>query len=336
MRDQEDFENGEFLILEDKDCHLVGKAGMQTQFTPSTLVLSNFHIFMYPQFDVEVMRKIAFSDITKFLQAVIDESPILDIVSEDESQTIHLFIPEENNRNGFVKLFQILCSQYDKSQQDCDQSALYYRKKLQDAGSIRAFYEQIINEPQPIFDEKEKEDKETTPSEEKPEMQFKPSYQKVLSAYDFVADLIDISPVLIFSALFILAAILSFVFKKLPFGIYVPLLLFSFICYTGIRKITGHKIDIEFVDAENAPFGLKSFSNTADSFIEKIKKRLFWEKPDSTIEIAEFLVVISALFAFFEPLFVLFITVVGLSFFDRWDPFRLGSLAALLSHLILW
>ena len=35
-----ELENGEFLIFEDRDCHMVGMNGPQIQFIPSTLSLS--------------------------------------------------------------------------------------------------------------------------------------------------------------------------------------------------------------------------------------------------------------------------------------------------------
>ena len=86
-----ELDNGEFLILADESCHMVGQSELQIQFTPSTLYLSNFHIILDPQYDVEILRKIPLSDITKITQAAFNECPVLEILSEDASQSITHF-----------------------------------------------------------------------------------------------------------------------------------------------------------------------------------------------------------------------------------------------------
>jgi hypothetical protein len=56
----------------------------------------------------------------------------------------------------------------------------------------------------------------------------------------------------------------------------------------------------------------------------------------ASVQLGAFFLMLLLLFLLFDPTFLLFGSLVGLAFLDRWSAFGIQPLSTLLSHLILW
>lgn len=331
MSHQVELDNGEFLIYEDKGCHLVGQSSSSLQYTPSTMYLTNFHIKLDPQFDVEIPRKIALRDITRFGQKVVEETEILQILSDDASQSISLFIPDEMHRNSFVKMFKKLCDAATLGQDKCNELAVKYRMQFRSSKDLNHFYENVnkdVENDSPI-------DQILKPSEI--------SYYQLLSSFnvlfticDYISDIQDTSPMLFFAVLITFLSLVSIIVYFFNFGIVFAFVPLSAIIAVGILQRLNRWKTVPRPDYTDSPNNIKQFMIKIDDFRHDFKQRLTWGDPHATLQTCEFLIAICFIFYFLDPLVVLGISLVGLSFFERWDPFKLGSLSKLLSKLILW
>ena len=326
-----ELENGEFLILEDRSCHMVGQTGNQLQFTPSTLSLTNIHIFLNPQFDVEILRKIALSDITKFSQKTVDDSTFLEILSEDSAQSIYLFIPEESHRTAFVTLFKKLCAANDLGQDKCNECALNYRRKLQTAESLNAFYELINSGP-----EEEGINEQRAHENELQMHQFSSYFEKLFIFCNYFADIIETSPLFFFIPLMLIAGVLTVILKYVNLGVFLPFVLLAAIVFVAILKNIGKIKEEGDPDFSNSPPNIKEFMTPVHNFKHNVKSRFSWISAEGTLQTCEFLLVLIIMFECLDTFFILVASLIGLAFVERWDPFRFGSLSTFLSHLILW
>ena len=107
----------------------------------------------------------------------------------------------------------------------------------------------------------------------------------------------------------------------------------SGISVTGTRRKALEKLEVGDSDARQP---MKAFVAASNQFREMIANRFFWYNRMESLEVVGFLVLVLLLFMIFEPYVLLIVSLVGLAFFDRWDPFHLGSLPTILSHLFLW
>ena len=117
--------------------------------------------------------------------------------------------------------------------------------------------------------------------------------------------------------------------------------LFAFVPLTAIIVIAilqriGRWKSVPLPDYTDAPGNIKNFMQKIDEFRHIVKVRFVWGEPQITLQTCEFLLVMCLVFYFLDPFIILAISLIGLSFFERWDPFKLGSLSKLLSQLILW
>ncbi|EAY07730.1 hypothetical protein TVAG_118110 [Trichomonas vaginalis G3] len=328
---QNELENGEFLIFEDGGCHMVGQAQKSVQYTPSTLSLTNLHIKLNPKYDLEIPRKIALRDITKFQEKVVEDAPVLEILSDDVSQTILLFIPEEPHRIAFVKLFQKLCAANNLGQDKCNECALRYRLQMKASKDLNQFYSNINsgNENESPIDQILK------PSDLS-YYQLLSSFHVVFTVCNFISDIQDTSPMLFFAVLITFLGIMNILAYFFGFGF-----LFAFVPLTAIIVIAilqriGRWKSVPLPDYTDAPGNIKNFMQKIDEFRHIVKVRFVWGEPQITLQTCEFLLVMCLVFYFLDPFIILAISLIGLSFFERWDPFKLGSLSKLLSQLILW
>lgn len=331
MSTPEALENGEFLILTDDTFHAIGNAGLQIQITPTTLYLTNFHIFLEPHFDVEITRKIALSDITGFENKTVNDCPCLAILSE-EDQSINIFIPDEVRKKAFQNIVQRLHSEIKTSQEQCDKYALMLRRFVQDASTLQEFYIKF-NSKSAKEQEKEKEKKDDLMKQEKLAQK---TVQQSLIPFNFFADLVETSPEIFFAIVLAAIGILSFLFTFVSFGTFTSFLFFFSIVMFGVKKILGENIRKVKIPPENADKSIRGILASNNKFLDQLDRRLFWDNPQATLELASFFLITTLLFVFCNPTFLLFVSLVSLAFFDRWDPIHVGSLSTILSHLILW
>ncbi|OHT12274.1 hypothetical protein TRFO_17959 [Tritrichomonas foetus] len=332
MSTPEALENGEFLILIDDTFHAIGNAGLQIQITPTTVYLTNFHIFLEPQFDVEITRKIALADITSFDNKTVNDCPCLAIVSEDAGQSINIFIPDEVRKRAFQDIVQRLHEEIRAGQEQADKYALIIRRFVQDAPSLPEFYSKYNSKPA-TEQEKEKEEKEDLKKQEK---LARKTVQQSLIPFNFFADLVETSPEIFFAVVLAVGGLLSLIFRVVSFGTFTSFLFFFSILMFGIQKIFGRKITQARIPPENAEKSIRGILASNNKFLDQLDARVLWGSPHMTLELAAFFLIMTLLFVLCSPTFLLFISLSGLAFFDRWDPFRLGSLSTILSKLILW
>lgn len=332
MLTPEALENGEFLILSDDSFHAVGQAGLQIQITPTALYLTNFHLFMEPQFDVEITRKIALAEISGFVDAIVNDCPVLDIVSEDSGQTIHLFIPDDTRKAAFTSIVSRLLDGMKINQEACDKEALLLRRSYQTSESLQSFYETVVN------GKTEEDEREEAQKEEKKEMKKKAreTVHRSLVPFNFFADFVQTSHHLFFSVVVLIVGLLSRIFKFVSFGTFISGLFFILIVIFGLQKVRGKKYIGERISPDDAEPSVREFLASSNKFLDHVERRLFWGAPEATLEIVTFLLTLVLLFLLFDPVWLLLVSLVGLSFFDRWDPFGCGSLSTILSKVILW
>lgn len=324
--------DGEFLILSDDSFHAVGQAGLQIQITPTALYLTNLHLFMEPQFDVEITRKIALSEISGFVDAIVNDCPVLDIVSTDSGQTIHLFIPDETRKTAFTSIVSRLIDGMKENQEACDKEAMQLRRSCQNSESLQSFYESVINGKTEGHEQNEAEKEEKKAVKKK----ARETVHRSLIPFNFFADFVQTSDHLFFAVAILTIGILSKVFKYVSFGTFISAALFTLIVVFGLQKVRGKKHIGERINPEDAEPAVREFLASSNKFLDHIERRIFWGVPESTLETVTFLLTLVLLFMLFDPVWLLLISLVGLAFFDRWDPFGCGSLSTILSNLILW
>ena len=326
-----ELENGEFLILEDGQCHMIAQTDNQLQFTPSTLSLTNFHIFVNPQYDNEILRKIALSDIIKFDKKDVDETPVLDIISEDSAQSIRLFIPEEKHRTAFITIFNKLCAANEIGQEKCNECELKFRRKLQSAGTLNEFYEEINSG----VDEESSSEK-TELENELQIRQFSSYFEKLFIFCDYFADIIETSPLFFFIPILIIAGVLTIILKYVNLGVFLPSVMLISIIFIAILINIGKIKEEGDLDFTNSAPNIREFMTPIHSFKQEMKSRFSWLTPEVTLQTCEFLLILIIMFGCLDTFFILIASLIGLAFVERWDPFRFGSLSTFLSHLILW
>jgi hypothetical protein len=130
-------------------------------------------------------------------------------------------------------------------------------------------------------------------------------------------------------------ALLSVVFQRFSFGAVVSVGGLTLIIGIGIQKLIGVDHAIEEVNIEKVQGSMPPFFRSTNAFYAQLNTRLFWADRSTALQLGAFCLV-SLLFVLFHPTFLLFVSLVGLAFFERWNVLGFGSLSAILSHLHLW
>ena len=329
MISESSFENGEFLILKDESFHAVGQAGLQIQITPSALYLTNLHVFVEPRYDVEITRKLALSDITSFSDSIVNDCPVLDVICAESGQKLHLFIPDETRKTAFRSIVERLVSSCRIGQTSCDRVAVRLRRAAQDSPTLESFYELVATKGVGGADSA------TASAHRDGAKAARARLARGLAPCAFFADWVDTSPHLFFATLVLLAGVLSRVLHHVSFGTLASGSSLVLVVILGIRRLAGAKSP-EKLAGDDADAAVRDFLVATDEFAACIDERLLWGNPWKTLEVAVLCLCLVLLFVFFDPAFLLLVSLVGLAFFDRWNPFGLGSLSTILSHLILW
>lgn len=154
---------------------------------------------------------------------------------------------------------------------------------------------------------------------------------------DIFEDLIKRDEDLFFTVALTFVMLLTIVFSFLSFGVCVCAFLFLHIATFGFNIIfsqNSHVARSRFNKNNKVwrrlfnPY-IKSFSQFKASF----DRRFNWENPRYTLEVECFLLTTSLMFWFFDPAFVLTISLFGLSFAERWDPVGFGCIQDIIGNL---
>jgi hypothetical protein len=322
--------DGEFLILTERSFHAVGKQGDNAQLSPITLWLTNFSLFIDPTFDMEVARKITVSHISGFECSVVNDIDVLQVLTGTHRNVkIHLFIPDETHKAAFQKLVDHLRQllRHKRSTFDYGRSLLH---RVQSSESLDAFYKDFLKI--------DSTDNETDPRLSPEELETTPQrvFALLFSISDYFADLLKTSSDLLVAGTAALILVLSVLFELMPFGLFMSALLLVFLIWTGVRKIFKKTEFHKPTEIARTEKSLTELVKAQNESLGTVDRRLFWLVPAETLELGAFVLVVLLLFVLFDPTFLLFLSLVGLAFFDRWDPLGFGSLSAILSQLILW
>jgi hypothetical protein len=324
----EGLENGEFVILTEDSFHAVDQAGQQVQLCPVTLHLTNHHIFAKPQLatQIQIQEKLVVFSITSFGHAVVNDLDVLEIYCELPRPALRLFIPDDTRRRVFREVV-------DDLRGSSDRSALSLRRSVQDAESLQNFYENYKGlPPEPV-------ELEAAPPQD-PRARERATVlalRAVLRPINIVANLIEISPRLAFVAIFCSAAAVSLVCRFVSFGALAGAVGVLLAIVFGVRKVVGPvRSGPPPIAAEDVEISVRDFVATTNSLSELLDKRIFWGQPELTLNLAAFALCILVLFVLFDPAFLLVLSLIGLAFFERWNPIGAGSISTALSKLILW
>jgi hypothetical protein len=328
----EGIENGEFLILTDESFHAVGQSGLQIQLSPVVLHVTNRRIIIEPQFDIEMTRNIDLSTITGFKHDSVNDIPVLAIHCGGSEAALCLFIPDDTRKRVFQEIVDHMHKVSTQPPQIANKAMLALRHSIHESPTIQHFYENYRGPPEI-----------ETPTEkvevEDPKVKEKVTLSKVrsfLAPWNFVANFIDVSPRLLGVILCLLVAVLSVVFQHFSFGAVVSAGGLTFIVILGIQKLLGVDHTIEEVNIEKVQDSMQPFFRSSNAFYAQVNTALFWAERSAALQLGAFCLVLLLLFVLFHPTFLLFVSLVGLAFFERWNMLGFGSLSTILSHLILW
>jgi hypothetical protein len=213
-----------------------------------------------------------------------------------------------------------------------DKAALALRHLIHESPNIQHFYDTYRG---PVVIESVDEAVEVEDSKGKEKVTISRLHE-LLRPYDFIANLIVISPTLLALILFMVAVALTLVVQVVSFGTFVASVGLAVVIIFGIRKLLGANHTVDPVPIEKVQKSMRPFFKAADLFYTQVDNRVFWADRAAALQFGTFCLTLLLLFVLFDPTFLLLVSLVGLAFFERWNAFGLGSLSTILSHLILW
>ena len=326
-------EDGEFLVLDDDAVHMVDPNSKEIRFSPAILRLTNTRVIVEAVYEINRKAIAPIARVSTCAQNIYNECAVLDIICDDASCNVHVFIPEVTRRLGFASVVSILCSASEQGQEKCNECAIRLRRKRFTCETLDDFYQSVSA---PTRENSMYEFPEETL--ERQHQEITKSVIETLNPFNLFADFVETAPSLFFAFMLVLAALLTLVFRYISFGSFVcvgimTLLVESGIYLTGTTRKTLEKLQI---NEDDTRISMTSFVASSNQFRELIGNRLFWYNRMESLEVVAFMALVLCLFHIFDPAVLLLVSLLGLAFFERWDPFHKGSLPTILSHLILW
>ncbi|KAK8860404.1 hypothetical protein M9Y10_012069 [Tritrichomonas musculus] len=315
----------EFVIMVDPSSHLVQGKGTQFSLTPSKLFLTNRHIFISPSVKNVDLEEIQLSDIKETKIQEINDCTVLTLLANDE---INVFIPDPDQEHAFMEILNKLVSALENGQIDCDSLALSLQRRYIESETIASFYQTVSANKDNLV---EQPMADTTP-ENLILNHYTPAPIRFI---DVVVSLINMGDFFVFAILSTIVLFFSILFHFIPIGVLVCGLTAFIISRYGFQVIFSkkkHITNIKLPNSSNNP-QIRSYIKSYETFSESFKKRILWRNPRSTLETVMFLISSATMFAFFDPAFVLMISMFGLSFVERWNPFGFGSPQEIISNL---
>jgi hypothetical protein len=313
-------DSDEFIILRDPSCQAARMHQGQYSFYPSVLYLTNrrVHIsslvpFVDPQFIT--LDSIHTSEICLFNDAVG--------IKLAGSASVTFFLPETEHQELFLKLVSKLSSAAKSGQIDCDSIGLSVQRRFLQSASIGAFYTSAAGN----------EDHFDGPPVESTEDEFLRSSPESFPVrmLAFVIDVMNVGELFLIAFFFTILGLMSILFWLIPFGVSSCGVIFLLMIRHGFGMIFSKKPgrNLKRPSGEFGGGSIKAFNQ----FVEAFRKRLLWRNPRRTLETVMFLLSTAIMFAFFDPAFVLFLSLVGLAFVERWNPFGFGHISEIFSNL---
>lgn len=330
MSEGEDFlASDEFVILKDTACHLLIGSELQINLYPSVLYLTNRQIYVKPLIPNIDVASIDISGISLYEEKEMNDCLGLAITGK-ENQLIRIFIPDNQQQKGFTKLLDKLMTESQKSQNQCDSLALSVQRRVIESKSLSEFYQCLEENLDNLVEEPPQMDSQDPAVEILCTLSPAP-----LRFVDVFNNLISINETFFFTIMVTIIAFFSVVFAVIPFGVFLCGSAFVLITQYGFQLIfskTPKKLkhlgfDTKFVRQ------FQGFIDSYEKFYGYFCKRILWGNPRYTLETVMFLLSTALLFAFYDPAFVLTISMFGLGLVERWNPFGFGSLPEIFSSL---
>jgi hypothetical protein len=309
----------EFVILRDDTCQLIHGSGPKVSLTPSSLYLTNRRVYIEPSFQGKARAQVALESIASTEETVQNDILILKLKG---NPLVSVFIPDTDHQHWFGELILRLATAAKTDEIDCDSLSLSLQRRfLACDGGLREFYRMFSANKDNLLDRPPQPD----------------SFQDggAMRAIEFLCDLITFSEYFPLGLIVTIVCVLSLVFCFIPFGvvfcgaIFIAMMKIGFnliFSKTSLRKEEG-------IAKKAAATGETGSIRVYETFRDAFRKRFLWRNPRHTLETAVFLFSTAAMFAFCDPAFVLGISLVGLAFLERWNPFGYGSISEIFSAL---
>ena len=299
--------SGEFIVLR-FSCHLILKDIFQEIFVPSLLFVTNKRIFIESTIDSKQTYSIPYQEIVEMEQAKsFDRYSFVIRALIDVSVMVDFEYVQR-----FISIIKTLRESSIRSHSECDYYSNLLKGKFDKVGNIQRFFVSMEKSKYFINDNLV--------------LEFPLSYG-VIRNFDILREIIEADEFIIFSIIFLIATLLNLSFNFANFGILM--------CGSGFILLTAngfHMIFTKTPKIKSEPsFENKDEQNEIKYYFDNFQKRIFWKTPKKTLDVVFFLFTATLLFIFCDPLIVLGISLIAMSFVERWDPFGFGSFSEIIS-----
>lgn len=306
--------DGEFPVFVDPNVHFIEQNGIQQQIHPSTLVITNKHVFVDPRFESPGIQTL---DINRISTANVIQANEFSVVQIGGKTQILIFVPDDSDRAGLFELFKRIVAERKISKRSLQYFLSQLRIAVRDYPSMHDFYVAGL-----------------------PEMEDTGSKEAMLSTillpFDVIAEGLTFDSKLVFALALPFAPLLSLFFRYISFGMFLSGVGLIVIIRIGITKALTKAKKREPINFSKEKRSLQSFYASLNGVVESFFQRFLWEDKAKTLEILWFMLILFMMFMVMKPGFLLYTSIFLVVFFERWNPIGIGSIPALLSKLVLW
>lgn len=299
---------GELIVLK-FSCHLIVNDIFQDVFVPALLYLTNKRVFIESTIDSSKVYSIPFKEIIE-----IERTKSLDYFSfVIRALTDVSIMVDFEHIPRFISIIKTLTESSLRSGSECDYYSHILKNKFEKAGNIQRFI-QSLEDSHYFMDDKLVIDIPIT--------------HRMIRHFDILREVIEIDEFVIFAILFLISSHLNLLFHFMNFGAFICGSGFLFLVILGFHVIFSKTVKIE-KDQSNV---FNDEQKNIHYYIDNFQKRIFWKIPKKTLDVALFLFSGTLLFSFCDPFIVLGISLIAMSFVEKWDPFGFGSFPEIISN----
>lgn len=327
MQDVDFLGEGEFIVLIDELCHLVRGSDLEIVLVPSILYLTNRRIYVRSRVEETRAFSVSLFQIKSLTQKDINDCAVLNIFHDDEP--LRIFMPDNDRHGAFAEILTKIHEVSLISKERCDLLCMAYQRCIKTAENLGEFYKKYSQDPSIVV---ESIPKSSSAQNMEALQVIGVNPNRIIDA---LVGTFELSERLFFGILFAAIAVLSVLFRILPFGAWFFGILFILITRHGIRMLFS---DEDPATKPNALDGkiekrFKSLAKAYKQVKEVFKSRFLWENPRHTLETVMFLLACGLLFSCFDPATILALSMIVLAIVERWNPLGFGALTDMFSSL---
>ena len=322
-------EGDEFVIMKDDTCHIVFGSGFQFSLAPSVLYLTNRRIIAKPVFLDSPPSYVYVAKITSFSEKEINDCTVL-ITASVDAEPLKLFFPDNSKQDAFCDILAKMCAASKLGPAQCDSFALALQRSVLKAKSLAEFFEKYREDPNSALDDPLRSGSTNPAIEILTQINANPK-----ALFETLVATFELSEHLFFGVVVTGVAMLSILFRILPFGVWFFGLVFALVARYGVRVLFSY----EEVDAKAREIDSKlrnQFRHLLDAYEEcktTFHNRFLWTCPRQTLEVVMFVLACGLLFSCLDPATILAFSMIGLAVVERWNPFGFGSLTDMVTTL---